>query len=743
MKKFCILTLFGVFFCACVFYIFTHFNRIQTDIFSLINFNDNQEERLVLKSMQDELANDFSLVSNSKELLEKAEILASGSGIFEKFKIKTDINVSEYLSELNRLKLAFLSEDTAKRIMSGEEEFFKDSAASFFNQFVFKPLNARDDFFAIAAHSSLANQKVSFNISDMTLEIKDEGSVFYLVKARLKSKYDSKELIKFYEELKTQAKSKDAKIFMSSGALYSAFGKASGDKESVYMSLASLFLTSLFLLSAFRNAAIFQIVFIAIFGFACGFCASLIVFDNLNIMVVIIGTSLVGLMFDFALHWLGKFQREPIRKESVREMLKIFLLGLFITMSGYGVFILAPLELLRQVAVFSFFTLLGAFLFTYFCLPSLLEGRVFSQSPKFSEFLNGFYKFCFVVSKKIGLKFLIASFIVLNGFLILNLSNLTARDNIKDYSNSPQNLIDDSVKISTLIGINASNSMIVVKNGDDAIDKEKSLIKELKAENLLKDYSAISKIFLSEAEQDSVKEAFKKAKLERKVITIYERLGFDEDTLNREFDKIIDLKTLSVDEILKTDLANDFKRFILENNGSVIYADGFVKDAKSDEILARHNAFNVDFVSSLNQNFTDAKKSAAVLKVAAFCMAFVFLWLFFGFTQSIIIMLLISLGVSATLCVFVVFGVNINIFAIFGLILASAVGIDYMIFAVNKNLSDNERIFGILAASLTSFISFFMLTFSATKAISVFGLAVSLSIAFYGVAASVLSVKNS
>ena len=105
-------------------------------------------------------------------------------------------------------------------------------------------------------------------------------------------------------------------------------------------------------------------------------------------------------------------------------------------------------------------------------------------------------------------------------------------------------------------------------------------------------------------------------------------------------------------------------------------------------------------------------------------------------------MSLISLGVMMTLSLFVLFGIHINIFAVFGLILASAVGIDYMIFALNDELNAKERIFGIFMAAITSFISFFMLFFSTTNAISVFGLAVSLNVAIYALIASVLSVHG-
>ena len=102
----------------------------------------------------------------------------------------------------------------------------------------------------------------------------------------------------------------------------------------------------------------------------------------------------------------------------------------------------------------------------------------------------------------------------------------------------------------------------------------------------------------------------------------------------------------------------------------------------------------------------------------------------------------IIFGVLLTLFIFAIFGVNLSIFGVFGLILASAVGIDYMIFALNESLSEKERIYGIFCAFITSFISFFTLSFSQTAALSVFGLSVSLCVLIYGLCASVLACKN-
>ena len=78
---------------------------------------------------------------------------------------------------------------------------------------------------------------------------------------------------------------------------------------------------------------------------------------------------------------------------------------------------------------------------------------------------------------------------------------------------------------------------------------------------------------------------------------------------------------------------------------------------------------------------------------------------------------------------------------IFGLILAGAVGIDYMIFALNSHLQTAKKTFGISVAALTSMVSFFALSFSGTSAVAVFGLSVAINIAICAFLAGIYANK--
>ena len=739
MKKLATILAFIFVFLASLGYSLTSLKNVQTDIFSLINFKDAKEAK-VLKEVQDEVASNFLVLVNSKELANDVQSLALKSSLFKSFEANIDVNLNDIKSDINRSKIALLSRGDLELLKNDKNAFFKKRAEEIFNSFSFRLLNVNDDFFSLSSGFSAKNGNVSLNLADLMLEVKDGKKSFFLLKGELKKGASSEGLINFYNEIEA-LKVGQNELFVHSSALYQAFSKQKNESESLYMSVVSLSLTAIFLMLAFRNLRIFYVIFIAAFGFSVAFAGTLLCLNELNILTILISTSLIGLMFDYVLHWLSKNEGEAIRASSIKNMLKIFLLGLLITLSGYLAFTFSDLRLLKEVALFSAFALVAAFLASYFFMPLVFEGVKFYRSKVFDRFLTKICDLSGAAARHLGVKFLAISLILLAIFLVFDLKNLSKSENVKDYSNMPKSLLADSSYILSLTG-NNQNTMIVTRSNGDILGDEKSLLDELKKRNLIKDESSLSDMFLSKSEQSELKEAFKKALDDEQIYAIYEKFGFSKDEVRSEILKVLSEKELSVSEILALKSMKDFKKFVLDENASVAYVSGFVKGTASDEVLERYNAFSLNFASSLNESLTQAKELALKLKIAALVVAFLLLWFYFSALISALVMGVIIFGVLLTLFIFAVFGVNLSIFGVFGLILASAVGIDYMIFALNESLSEKERIYGIFCAFITSFISFFTLSFSQTAALSVFGLSVSLCVLIYGLCASVLACKR-
>ena len=90
MKKSARLFIFLAAFLAALAVCFTNAKKINADIFSLVNF-ENSTEQTALKSMLDSASGEFLLASNSPEFLEKSEILAEQSGVFEEYRAKQNV----------------------------------------------------------------------------------------------------------------------------------------------------------------------------------------------------------------------------------------------------------------------------------------------------------------------------------------------------------------------------------------------------------------------------------------------------------------------------------------------------------------------------------------------------------------------------------------------------------------------------------------------------------------------------
>jgi len=138
----------------------------------------------------------------------------------------------------------------------------------------------------------------------------------------------------------------------------------------------------------------------------------------------------------------------------------------------------------------------------------------------------------------------------------------------------------------------------------------------------------------------------------------------------------------------------------------------------------------VDRPAELNALFTETKTQAATLKLIA---AAVILWLlcvpfgWLGALRCLAVPLLAALGSLACLGWL---GQSLTLFGLFGLLLVTAIGVDYAILMRERVGGAAVSLVGTLLAAITTWLSFGLLALSSTPAVSNFGLAVSLGLLF-------------
>jgi len=138
----------------------------------------------------------------------------------------------------------------------------------------------------------------------------------------------------------------------------------------------------------------------------------------------------------------------------------------------------------------------------------------------------------------------------------------------------------------------------------------------------------------------------------------------------------------------------------------------------------------VDRLGDLNRVFAATQISAAELKLMSCGLIVLLLIVPFGFGGALRIVALPLLAALCSLASLGWLGQPLTLFSLFGLLLVTAISVDYAILMREQIGGPAVSLLGTLLAALTTWLSFGLLAVSSTPAVSNFGLSVSLGLAF-------------
>lgn len=796
---------------------------VESNIYSLLNLPSDEAQ--ITQNLRESLANEIVFLSDNAEVLRYLK--AQNSDIFKRFNLNAMqyeadfsdssdfINSSDsadlsrvdssdsagvdsidssradssnsidssdstkrFLALMDSYKLATLDFHTYSEILQNDD-FIKNAINSIFSPITARILPINSDFLNLSIDSNLL-KNASVDFESGLIYTTHNNVKYYIAQGILSDKVSSSDLLAFITEAKAYAKDNATTLLTSGGAIFSAVGEERGNFEGLYMSVISLVLIGALLYSAASSVHIFKLIFIVIFGFLCGMAGSFAIFDTIQILSIVISTSLIGLVLDFSMHFLSLNYKRHL---PISRLKKVLISGLLVAISGYAVFLLSQMQLLAQIAIIAIFTLIGAFVATYFLLPQMIA------SPLKPSRIFRLYLIKYILFLKKSSKIWLIAPILLVIISIPFFAKSDFSDNINDYYAPPKSLIEEAIEINKILQNTSTVQFIVIESLDsnDLIAKERSLGAILQEKGLIEAYSGISSIFLSPKEQNLAK--IKLLDSIHKNESFLLDLGFSKSDIYGFIKQVESLKIIDFNKNLynifdifklhrfivqdksdsagdsaneadlgdstdSSDSAGDFIEFKRADSSDSAISSKFplksimflqnpkiaTIDSEINAILSAHNAKFIDFNASINSGFEAIKINAIMLKIGAFVVAFVILSLCFGVRLGAFMTLNVVFATILSLCAMAICGVKINIFSIFGLILASVVGIDYMIFALHKQKI--PAILGIILASLTSIISFGVIATSHFGALSAFGFASALGMLFCAILASIFAVKR-
>jgi predicted exporter len=212
-------------------------------------------------------------------------------------------------------------------------------------------------------------------------------------------------------------------------------------------------------------------------------------------------------------------------------------------------------------------------------------------------------------------------------------------------------------------------------------------------------------------------------------------IGVPLEALQMELAKLQALPVVDIDSALNGPLAEPYRPLWLGPTDDGVaglvslqgVANATLLQAQTDDLPG---VTLVDRLGELNSVFAATQVSAAELKLASCVLIVLVLILPFGLGGALRIVSLPLLAALCSLASLGWLGQPLTLFSLFGLLLVTAISVDYAILMREQVGGAAVSLLGTLLAALTTWLSFGLLAVSSTPAVSNFGLSVSLGLIF-------------
>jgi predicted exporter len=533
-----------------------------------------------------------------------------------------------------------------------------------------------------------------------------------------------------------QATRSDVQLLAASGLLYAANGQQQATREMTWVGGGATIGILLLLLLAFRRWRVLLAFVPVLVGMLFGAVTCVALFGHMHVITLVLGSSLIGVAVDYPLHYLSKsWSLKPWRSwPALRLTLPGLTLSLITSGIGYLALAWTPFPALTQIAVFSAAGLLGAYLSAVCLLPALLKNVELRPAQWPLQVAERLLSWREKLLQHAKTPMLLA---LLIAFCAGGLMQLQSKNDIRQWVGAPKRLTDEAQTIARITGYQPTSQFFLVRATDQQqlLERQGALserLQQLVNLDKLQGYLTLDQLVSAPSQQQQVRESL--SKLPEFWQPLLD-LGVPLASLQNELHQLQTLPAESIDDALVGPLGEPYRPLWLgpteDGVAAIVSLQGL-----NDPALLQIQALDlpgvtlVDRLGDLNKVFAATQVSAAELKLASCVLIVLVLILPFGFGGALRIVALPLLAALCSLASLGWLGQPLTLFSLFGLLLVTAISVDYAILMREQVGGAAVSLLGTLLAALTTWLSFGLLAVSSTPAVSNFGLSVSLGLAF-------------
>lgn len=702
--------------------------------------------------------------SKAKETAETAFSSLEGSDNFTSLSLYAGANSIDEIEEfVSQYRYLLLSDDSIALLSSenGAEEFAQNSLASAYGSLTLTSLSHLDEDPFLLDETNTANylltaQEASTRLSpkDGVLATEYEGMWYVMIRGTLSSKGAAigsqkngiAEIYNACNPLET-----DGIRFVYSGSAFHSH-KSSNEaiKEIGRISTLSLSIVVIMLILVFRTALpLFASVISIFISIGTAYLATMLIYGEIHILTLIIGTSLIGSCIDYSLHYFVNWKAHTILKTTAEIRQHLFK-GLFLSMLSteicYCLLIFAPFSILRQMGVFSSIGILSSFLTTIciyplFPLPKqekrvlgFLSRKTLSRPQKTPRFNR-------------SLVFSIALIVIFGLVIAINHKNLKIENNMYKLYTMEGRVKEDSELCTKITGYHPESWFIVYGETEEELLQNEEKICSSLDKIQERGYLATSKFI------PSLKKQEESAQASKNLIPLapeqFAMLGFEEseyENFASNFDTALSKRLLPSEiENLPSSLNSITDMLWLGKIDGKFYSIVLpvrISDENAYQKIADENgsAYYENKMKDLGLGLDRLTRLAMMLFFIAYFIIMVVLKRFYTWRQTAKIASLPLMCILLITSSFVVIGQSIEFFSLTGVILVFGLGLDYIIYMIEnmkraKTQQTEEEMqfsklepFAIKLSFVTTVISFGALAFSTFVPVHTLGLTITLGL---------------
>lgn len=154
--------------------------------------------------------------------------------------------------------------------------------------------------------------------------------------------------------------------------------------------LAVVLIFAILLYSMGRKRSIFWLAFSILFGWLFALAAIALFKPTISLIVIGIGSVLLGIAVNYPLHFLDHLSHHPDRRSALKDMAAPLLTGNITTVSAFACLLFVKAEAMRDLGLFGSLMLVGTIVFVLLFLPHLAKpGRSKAIQENFEEKCEG------------------------------------------------------------------------------------------------------------------------------------------------------------------------------------------------------------------------------------------------------------------------------------------------------------------------------------------------------------------